>query len=228
MKIVAKSAFLVLMGACGLAQAKIVEGGESYVPPTASLAVNNSREFAAAYDKAWKAVVAHLSDTSFVIDNIDKDSGLITVSFSVSDPTTAIDCGQWTYWVKNLRGRRDYTNEAAASYAKYELLLNNTLTTIDRSTSLSGKFNILVTSPTDQASKVKVTTRFVQAISMKVAPLILDANFRRVEPRTFSDTIGFNTGQEGQIAGGQTICRSKGVLEAQVLDGIAGALTPAP
>ena len=204
-----------------VASAKLVDGGASYVPPTAPLKVDNAREFSVPYDKAWKAVVAHLSETSFVIDNIDKDSGLITVSFSVSDPRTAVDCGQWSYWVKNLRGRRDYSNEGAAPYAKYEFLQDGTLTNIERSVALSGKFNILVTSPTDSTSRVKVTARFVQSITLKVAPLAVDMNFQRVAPRTFTESMGFTTGQEAQIPGGQTICRSNAKFELQILDSIS-------
>ena len=217
---------LVIMSLCAptVVEAKILDGGANYTLPTASLQVDNARELVVPYDKAWKAVVAHLSDTSFVIDNIDKDSGLITVSFSVSDPRTAVDCGQWSYWVKNLRGRRDYNNEAAAPYAKYELLLDGNLATVERSTTLSGKFNILVTAPTEITSKVKVTARFVQSVSLKISPLMLDMNFRRVEPRTFTESVGFNTGQEAQIPGGQTLCRSKGHLEKEILDGISNAL----
>lgn len=215
---------ITLLCAPGLAEAKIVDGGANYTPPTTSLQVKNTRDLAAPYDKAWRSVVAHLSDTSFVIDNIDKDSGLITVSFSVADPRTAVDCGQWAFWVKNLRGRRDYSVDGAAPYAKYEYLNDGTLTNIERSTTLSGKLNILVTAPTDTASKVKVTARFVQSMSLKVAPLLFDSNFRRVEPRTFTESVGFTTGEEAQIPDGQTICRSNGQLEKQILDGISTAL----
>lgn len=216
--------FAAVLATPGLATAKLLDGGASYTPPTTSLQIENSRDLALPYDAAWRAVVAHLAETSFVIDNIDKDSGLITVSFSVSDPRAAVDCGQWSYWVKNMRGRRDYNNEGAAPFAAYELLDNRTLVNVERSVSLSGKFNILVTAPTDKSSKVKVTARFVHSVSLKVAPLILDRNFRRVEPRTFTDSMGFNSGQEAQLPGGQTKCRSNGSLEKQVLDGISASL----
>lgn len=221
-------AIAVSLAASGTAEAKLLDGGANYTPPSTTLQVDNARDFSAPYDKTWKAVVAHLSDTSFVIDNIDKDSGLITVSFSVSDPRTAVDCGGWTYWVKNLRGRRDYNNDAAAPYAQYEVLQSGTLTNIERSAALAGKFNILVTSPTEQTSRVKVTARFVQNLSFKVTPLALDSNFRRVGPLTFNESIGFNTGQEGQISGGQTVCRSKGKLESEVLDGVSPFLQAGP
>jgi len=211
------------------AEAKLLDGGTNYVPPTTSLEVDNAKTFPVSYDKTWKAVVAHLSETSFVIDNIDKDSGLITVSFAMDDAQKAIDCGQWTSWVKNMRGRRDYSFDGAAPYAKYESLDKSTLMTLERNLSLSGKFNILVTEPTEESSRIKVTTRYVPTVKLKVTPLAFDSNFQRVQPRTFTESFSFNTGQEAQLPGAQTVCRSKGFLEAQILEGISGYLdVPSP
>lgn len=215
---------LIICAACSPTKAKILDGETKYAPPTATLNVQNSREYNSSYDRTWKAVITHLSDTAFVIDNIDKDSGLITVSFSVTDPRTAIDCGNWSTWVKNMRGRRDYNFEGATPFSQYEMLVNRTLTNIERNVTLSGKFNILVTSNSEQASRIKVTARYVSSLSMKVSAFSLDANFNRVPAETISDSLSFNTGQEAKLTKGQTICRSKGTLETAVLDGITAAL----
>ena len=53
----------------------------------------NSRTLNESYDDAWRSVIDHLSATSFAIDNFEKDSGLITFSFSQSNISLYVNCG---------------------------------------------------------------------------------------------------------------------------------------
>ena len=208
------------------AYGKLLDGDSQYTTPTAPLEIRNSQDFSAPFDTTWRALVSHLSETSFVIDNIDKASGLITLSFSVPEAGSALDCGQWSLWVKNLRGRRDYAYAGAADFARYEAVNAGNLYTHERRMTLSGKMNIFATALDDTSTRVKVTVRYVPAISMTASTFELDMNFNRRPPQTVNDTSSFNTGQEGQFTHGLTTCRAKGTLERSLLDSIAATLAP--
>lgn len=220
-----KLAFITLgiLSFCS-AEAKFIDGDTRYDPPTVAVEVDGDEIFDASYDDTWRAVVAHLSDTSFVVDTMDKESGFISVSFAVKDPRSVIDCGKWTMWVKNLRGRREYSFDGASAHATFETLSDGTLMQIERNVSLSGKFNILTTSLSEHSSRVKVTTRYVPQVSQTVSNYQVDSNFRRAAPVTSTDSFSFNTGQEAHVPGAQTVCRANGQLERGLLDGVSQSL----
>ena len=60
----------------------------SFKPPE----VENEHIFAADLGKTWGAVVETLSDQKFQVENIDKDSGLITTKFSVAEGGPMMAC----------------------------------------------------------------------------------------------------------------------------------------
>lgn len=47
------------------------------------------------FDATWRALVEYTAGTSFSIDEFERESGLMTLSFSPSDPSTVVECGQW-------------------------------------------------------------------------------------------------------------------------------------
>jgi hypothetical protein len=205
----------------GQAQARLIDGDQVYTPPATALPTGaGTRDYPASFDKTWKAVVAHLSDTAFVIDTIDKASGLIAISFSLPDAREDVDCGSVTSWVKNLRGRRDYQFNAASPNETYEFNDGGTLVSAERHFEVSGKINIFVTEQSPASTRVKVMVRYVATNTGKLSPEKLDMNFQRVQPHIVNNTISFNSGQEGQFPRG-TICRPRGTLEAKMLDGFA-------
>ena len=70
------------------------------VQPGAS---SNSKVIDKPRDAVWNASVPALGRQFFVINNLDKSSGLINVSYS-GDPEKYVDCGQVSSYVKNLQG----------------------------------------------------------------------------------------------------------------------------
>ncbi|UUZ73433.1 hypothetical protein LP415_09480 [Polaromonas sp. P1(28)-8] len=58
-------------------------------------------------EAVWTAAVPELGKRFFVINNLDKASGLINISYS-GDPEKYIDCGRITSFVKNAKGERTY------------------------------------------------------------------------------------------------------------------------
>lgn len=98
------------------------------------------------YDTAWKALIDHLSQSSFAIDNFEKDSGLITLTFSAS-PDRYVECGDW-----NVQGSA-LIPAFQGSYVQW--LEKHT------SVSLSGKMNVSVYKMAETVTRIRINARYV-------------------------------------------------------------------
>src|SRR3954449_382638 len=87
--------------------ASCVSGEQKYSPSTLYANQTNTKIIAKSKDQVWDSFIPALSSKFFVINNIDKASGLINVSYS-GDPEKYVDCGQQHSSVKNARGERTY------------------------------------------------------------------------------------------------------------------------
>ena len=68
----------------------------TYSPPTDRSVAKNNFTINKSYDETYSALVGVLAGTFFAIDNFDKGSGLITLSYSATgDVSKYIDCGNW-------------------------------------------------------------------------------------------------------------------------------------
>ena len=83
-------------------------GKVDYIRPTASVSPSfNVKTVERSRDAVWNASVPELGKQFFVINNLDKSSGLMNISYT-GDPERYIDCGRITSYVKNARGERTY------------------------------------------------------------------------------------------------------------------------
>jgi hypothetical protein len=70
----------------------------AYAPPTAQYKPQKIFYVNKKFDEAYKELVSVLASTFFAIDNFEKDSGLITLSFvAAGDISEYIDCGSYNY-----------------------------------------------------------------------------------------------------------------------------------
>ena len=118
-------------------------GKEEYVPPVTSSIPANSRVIDLPKDQVWASLIPKMSATFFVINTIDKASGLISVSYS-GDPMTYIDCGSVHVTVTNARGERHYDFPAASAENRYEEMPSGVLLFVDRRMALEGRVNVIV------------------------------------------------------------------------------------
>lgn len=204
-----------------------VEGAGKYIAPTPvpQSAAINSRELDVSRDAAWTALVSYMSRASFAIDQVSKESGLLTIKFSAPDPTVLVNCGTITSWVSNLRGRRDYSFEGASANETYETFERGTLFGIDRTVRLSGGVNIFIVAASDDRAIVRVNARYAlqkHIVLHDVATEMLGRGGRTV----LDSTIAFNTGEEGIDDGAARATRCVGTfsLERQILDGITAEI----
>jgi hypothetical protein len=137
-KLVSISVAILFLSGCAMTA--------SYVPPEHEgtkdkYSVNIQRDF----DTVWKELIQYSASTFFAIDNYEKDSGLITLSFGAAKPSDFITGGQWKASSQQMKFDGDYVDYSS----------------IYRKGALSGKMNIVVTSISDTESFVRVSARYV-------------------------------------------------------------------
>jgi len=187
-----------------------VSSSHDYTPPSASLSTAaNFKEVDKSKEEVWNELITGLSGQFFVINNMDKSSGFINVSYS-GDPERYVDGGELYFKVTNLRGTREYRFPASQANSQYEIFENGILSTVNRSLNLEGRMNVVVSEVNSQKTRVTVHTRYVltangfmQAVTGQSATIP-------------SQTITFDTGNEGRTSAGH-IFRPTGELEDSVL-----------
>ncbi|MFM0134900.1 hypothetical protein [Caballeronia grimmiae] len=189
----------------------------NYTPPsTVPTTTGFSKTINKPRDAVWAAAVPSLGKDFFVINNIDKASGLINVSYS-GDPHAYVDCGHFIGFFQNAEGRRDFSFDGSAKDALYIQYIKPNAANVQRHLNLEGRINIIFESPTPDTTLVTVNARYV-----------LD---KRNNIRLFTGQSGVNTDQMsfGSTSPGSftptadgtiTQCVSTGKLERTVLDEI--------
>lgn len=147
------------------------------VSPPEPKTVDNERVINEPFDVVWDRLVRGLSRSFYVINNIEKQSRIINVSFSSDHPEYFIDCGRSvrTYH-REVRGEqidRTYEYQIAASS---RFLVAGTWLFVDRygisqefpettdytrTTALEGRVNIYVAPRSAQQTDVAVNARYV-------------------------------------------------------------------
>ena len=186
--------------------------GIDYTPPgehkvTNSLAVKNP------FNKVWKTLLHSLSGEFFIINNIEKDSGIINVSFSTDSPENYVDCGETTRTFSNARGKRVYEYKTAGS-SQYTVFMDPYLVDVSRNTALSGRANILVTEKGRSMTNVIVNAKYV--LDIKTKGYLQSGKF--IGGDTNSVTFTSKKPSKEILDKNGIICRSNGLLEQQILD----------
>ncbi|EJE4708367.1 hypothetical protein ASV39_001573 [Vibrio parahaemolyticus] len=186
-------------------------GKVDYTQPTNTYKTNNSVTVNMPRSAVWKNMIPSLGGTFFVINNLDKDSGFINISYS-GDPEKYIDCGVIDSYVMNARGERNYNFPAASSYQEYETMENGNLLFIKRKMNLEGRANIIVQDISSDSTLVTVNTRYV---------VTKDIAFSNPQGQShhMNDSISFNTNGSASFPQ-QTTCYATGALEKELLSSL--------
>jgi uncharacterized protein YceK len=138
----AKAAFATIGAALVLSGCASVG---SYTPPSSLTGDDAKNEVVVdkPFDATWASLIDYASSTFFAIDNFEKASGLITLSFGSSDPGRFIDCGQIVSQSGNFNG--PYTTYMATQ-------LRATLT---------GKMNLVVRQVDPNRTLVRANARYI-------------------------------------------------------------------
>jgi hypothetical protein len=179
---------LVCVVLAGCASAKV-----GYQPPSTSVRPGFSREVSRPKDLVWNDAVAALGQRFFVINNMDKASGLINVSYS-GDPARFIDCGRATVEVSGLNAKTQ-TFDGAAAEAAFESVgpvlpygMPGRIF-VRRQMTLEGRVNVIFETVTPESTRVTTATRYV------VTRRFTQSN----AAVPYSDTVGFNGNERGRF-----------------------------
>lgn len=191
-------------------------GHLEYRPPSSITPQKNSVEINKSKNDVWRIIVPALGKNFFVINNLDKESGIINISYS-GDPEKYVDCGYIESYVMNARGKRTYNFSAASAHQTYEVMdmkQSGSLFFINRKMNLEGRMNLIVEEIAPNKTLVTANTKYV---------LTKSGTVRNVQnaSSSFSDTISFNTNQGGRFPGSGsqagTFCQANGNFEKEVL-----------
>ncbi len=183
------------------------------------------------YSETWDKLVRELSKSFYVINNIDKESRIINVSFSTESPDEYIDCGRTrrTFSLADMNETYDY---AVADSSTYKYAIEKQFhpsfadySVVNRKTTLEGRANIYI-APNDKnprSTNVSVNTRYIFKI------VVDGAVYRRhamgnTFPISKIDsniiTVSFNTNTIGETknSGDKVTCSSRGKFESEVLE----------
>lgn len=194
-------------------------GKVDYIRPSTTAAQGqNVKIIEKPRDAVWAASVPALSKQFFVINNLDKSSGLINLSYS-GDPEKYIDCGRITSFVKNAQGERTYDFAGAKAQQNYEIMNPGVgLFFLDRRMSLEGRVNLIFEEVSATTTRVTANTRYV--VTRTQAVRAAAGGF----PQNSSDSISFNSGSSAPFPasrqGQYAECAARGVLEQEVLSAV--------
>ena len=212
LKLIALTLSFLLLSACA--------GELKFTPPAESYSLNNSTTVNKNKDEVWKTIVPQLGKSFFVINNLDKESGIINVSYS-GNPENYVDCGRIYSYVKNARGERTYDFPASRGHQQYEVMEKGEYYTCDRKIDCEGRINVIVQEISSNETQISINIKYVLTKTARVSNAMGDS-------RTSTDTISFVSGQQGQFRGsGQysgTICKSNGRLEQEILSILSSGL----
>jgi hypothetical protein len=187
------------------------------------------------FSDTWDSLVSELAKGFLFINNVERVSRIINVSFSTGKPETYVDCGTSERRFQYGDESKTFTYPVAGSNS-YKVAsawgFNNNLPAVEyvtRKTALEGRTNIYVT-PKDNDTIVTVNVRYILTVRTSGQTEFMDASGTMVQRSAFpenQDSVSFNTGQIGSAVWGtpqqplNISCRSMGLLESQILS-VAG------
>jgi len=187
-------------------------GHFDYTPPESqNPEPSNSVVINKPFDQVWSDMIPQIGKSFFVLNNIDKASGILNISYS-GDPEEYVDCGVLHSSVSNLAGDRKYDIPMAKPDQTYEELdfsKNIMLRSITQKESLDGRMNVIFEKVSPTETKVTVNTRYVLTRTGDIQPV-----GGQVDP--YSETVTFNTGGEAKFSD-SVACRPTGKWEHEIL-----------
>jgi hypothetical protein len=219
--------YVAAVAAFGLAGCSLMPPAAefSYSPPGVIVAAPNAKVLPAPRDAVWSAAVPAVGKQFYVINNLDRVSGLMNLSFSGS-PSEYIDCGIASGSVTGpgLAGVNDKTAfwfAAASSQERYVTYSpNDGRVDVDRKLSLDGRVNLIFEDVTPASTRVTANVRYTVTRTLSIRPLGVSY------PQTVTHTIGFNSGGgdafPATFDGNAIRCVPTGKLEQHILSLIGG------
>ena len=194
--------------------------GGQYTPPTQQ-AVTTDRTVAVPFDQFWDVYVEQLSKSFFVINNIEKESRIVNVSFTTNQPGDYVNCGRMLRTSSHpASGERTWQYDTADD-SIYAAGLKGTNVELQfaRETSLDGRANIFM-APEADGTKLSVNARYVWTVTVTGHNPYAAAYGTGAYVGADTTRVTFTSTQAGTHTVNQETltCVSKGRLEQQLLN----------
>ena len=138
----------ILLSSCAVEKKKLTENFGKYVPPIIDDAnFKNSVITNKNFDETWTSIIDFVGDSFFKIENIDKDSGFLTLSFGSKEAENFIDCGDFEY---TLFFTGEEFKGSYIDYAKSGLLAV-----------LKANMNINIQKIHNESTKISINTNYI-------------------------------------------------------------------
>lgn len=154
--------------------------------------------------------MGNLAESFFVINNIEKDSGIINLSFTANEPQLYVDCGTATLTVNDTSHTINFAQNAQYPYV-YEQGIHSFVGHTNRYVLLSGRINVYVKVVDDHNTRASANSMYV-----------LSGNIERFtntgqlyQRRPISDS--FSSKSPSMNTDGGVACQSTGELESAVI-----------
>ena len=146
-KFLSSLVIIILLSSCVVEKEKLTENVGKYVPPNIDdTNFKNSVITNKNFDETWTSVIDFVNDSFFKIENLDKDSGLLTLSFGSKKAKNFIDCGYFEY---TLFFTGEEFKGSYIDYAKSGLLAV-----------LEAKMNINIQKIDNESTKISINTNY--------------------------------------------------------------------
>ncbi len=137
----------VLLSSCAVEKEKLTENIGKYVPPNIdNTNFKNSTISNKNFDETWNSLIDFVNDSFLKIENLEKYSGLLTLSFGAKEAEKFIDCGDFEYTLfftgEDFKG-------SYIDYAKSGLLAV-----------LEAKMNINIEKIDNESTKISINTNY--------------------------------------------------------------------
>jgi hypothetical protein len=183
----------------------------NYSPPTETK-TQNSKTVQKSFDEVWDRLVKQLSSDFFVINNIDKSSRLINLSFTSNTPSKFVDCGYTSRGFKNPQGERAYNYQTADSAAFSYVAPNGFPLNAQRNTKLEGRTNIYI-APEGKDTLISVNTKYVVSVNLTASTF----DGRPAGSQNISLDFSTKQGYMGDGNKDSVTCYSIGTVEQRIL-----------
>ena len=193
--------------------------------------INNSTIIEKPFDKAWDNLVEQLSKSFFTINNIDKQSRIINISFYSNNPNDYISCGRFDINTSRGKESRHYNYDLSENKTIIlEMGAERTYFEVDQvdtiKATIEGKINIYVAPIEKNKTKCSVNIRYILTRNHNIIiESCINNNKESCYTRNIpakTDTFTFTTNQPNSQsfdnASYDINCCSTGKLESEILD----------
>lgn len=195
-------------------------GRLAYTPPAVQPPSMDSKTVLRPYDQVWKDSADTLARGPWVIDTLDRNTGVMVLRFS-GNPEKYLDCGTVDGSVSNLRPgaqiTRAYQFPAASANQTYEQPVDGNIYDVTRTMGLAGTINVRLRQEGKKATRAAVNAQYDVTRTASISNTPTGRVYAPIK-----DSVSFASHSQGTLPGPgrATQCVATGELEREVLAAI--------